>query len=129
MAKFNEMLRYLRQRAGYSQQDLADILKISKSTIGMYEQGRRKPDFETLEKIADIFNVDMNFLIGNTKVNENTPDYYYDDEAMKAAEFLHKNPEYKVLMDASRKIRPEDIRFIAEMIDRMSGNNGDDTGV
>lgn len=129
MAKFNEMLRYLRQRAGYSQQDLADILKISKSTIGMYEQGRRKPDFETLEKIADIFNVDMNFLIGNAKVDENTPDYYYDDEAMKAAEFLHKNPEYKVLMDASRKIRPEDIRFITEMIDRMSGNNGDDTGV
>lgn len=129
MAKFNEMLRYLRLRAGYSQQDLADILKISKSTIGMYEQGRRKPDFETLEKIADIFNVDMNFLIGNVKVDESTPDYYYDDEAMKAAEFLHKNPEYKVLMDASRKIRPEDIRFITEMIDRMSGNNGDDTGV
>lgn len=128
MAKFNEMLRYLRQRAGYSQQDLADILKISKSTIGMYEQGRRSPDYETLERIADIFNVDMNFLMGG-KSDDSTPDYYYDDEAMRAAEFLHKNPEYKVLMDASRKIRPEDIRFITEMIDRMSGNNEDDTGV
>ena len=124
-----KLLKKLREEKGLTQSELGKELGISPSTVGMYEQGRRKPDFETLEKIADIFNVDMNFLIGNTKVDENTPDYYYDDEAMKAAEFLHKNPEYKVLMDASRKIRPEDIRFIAEMIDRMSGNNGDDTGV
>mgnify|MGYP006069860235 CR=1 FL=1 len=33
----------------------------------MYEVGKREPDFETLEAIADFFNVDMNFLLGKQK--------------------------------------------------------------
>ncbi len=37
--------------------------KISKSAISMYENGNREPDFETLEAIADFFNVDINLLI------------------------------------------------------------------
>ena len=58
------MLRYLRKREGLSQAELATKLKLSQSTIGMYETGRREPDFEVLESIADFFNVDMNFLLG-----------------------------------------------------------------
>lgn len=64
MGNFNEMLKYLRSREKMSQADLAEKLGISKSTIGMYELGKREPDFETLESIADLFNVDMNFLLG-----------------------------------------------------------------
>lgn len=64
MNEFANILKYLRQREKYTQQELADKLKISKSTISMYENGNREPDFETLEFIADIFNVDMNFLLG-----------------------------------------------------------------
>ena len=53
MSDFNEMLKYLRKRGGYSQAELAKLLGISKSTISMYEIGQRSPDFETLEKIAE----------------------------------------------------------------------------
>lgn len=52
-----------------SQAELADKLGVSKSTVGMYELGKREPDFETLEAIADLFNVDMNFLLGKVEVN------------------------------------------------------------
>ena len=51
-------------REKMSQAELADKLGVSKSTVGMYELGKREPDFETLEAIADLFNVDMNFLLG-----------------------------------------------------------------
>lgn len=64
MPKFKDMLVYLRKREGMSQAALADRLGVSASTIGMYEQGRREPDFETEEHIADIFNVDINTLRG-----------------------------------------------------------------
>ncbi len=64
MNSFSEMLKYLRKREGLTQQELSQKLKISKSTISMYENGNREPDFETLEMIADFFNVDMNFLMG-----------------------------------------------------------------
>ena len=64
MGNFNDMLKYLRVREKMSQAELADKLGVSKSTVGMYELGKREPDFETLEAIADLFNVDMNFLLG-----------------------------------------------------------------
>ena len=63
MMKFQESLKQLRIEKGLTQAELADALKISRSTIGMYEQGKRKPDFETLEVIADYFNVKMSVLL------------------------------------------------------------------
>lgn len=39
------------------------------------------------------------------------------------AQFLYENPDYKVLFDASRKVKKEDIQFVKEMIDRMSNKN------
>ena len=66
MPSFADMLAYLRKRAGYSQTELADKLKISRSAIGMYESGKREPDFETLEALADTFNVNMDTLLGKT---------------------------------------------------------------
>lgn len=60
-----------------SQQELADALGISKSSINMYERGERQPNFEVLETIADFFNVDIDYLLGRTTkttkiINPNT---------------------------------------------------------
>ena len=49
--------------------------------------------------------------------------YYLDDEAREMAEFMHKNPRYKVLFDAVRNVSAEDIDFVRQMIDRTTGNN------
>lgn len=61
---FKDMLKYYRMREGLSQKALATRLGLSASTISMYEVGEREPDFETEEKIADFFNVDLNTLRG-----------------------------------------------------------------
>ena len=68
MATFAERLKSLRREAGWSQQRLADELKLSKSSVNMYERGEREPGFETMETIADLFNVDMNYLYGRTDI-------------------------------------------------------------
>ena len=52
-------LKHLRLQDHLTQQEFANSIGISKSTVSMYEHGNREPDFETLEKIADFFNVDM----------------------------------------------------------------------
>ena len=70
MARFNERLRSLREGKGLTQQQLADKLELSKSSVNMYERGEREPGFETLEAIAGIFNVDMNYLYGKSNVRK-----------------------------------------------------------
>ena len=49
MADFSTMLKYLRQREGLSQRQLASKLKMSASAIGMYESGKRIPRHEDEE--------------------------------------------------------------------------------
>ena len=66
MAKFNDRLKLLRAESGLSQRELADKLMTSKSSINMYERGEREPGLDTLETIADFFNVDMDYLLGKT---------------------------------------------------------------
>lgn len=68
MATFSERLKSLRSEKGWSQQRLADELNLSKSSVNMYERGEREPGFETMEAIADTFNVDMDYLYGRTDV-------------------------------------------------------------
>lgn len=65
---FGNVLRMLRQRNNLTQKQLASVLDVSESRIGMYERGHREPDFEMLETIADYFNVDMDFLTGRSEI-------------------------------------------------------------
>lgn len=66
MIKFNEQLRLLRQERGFSQQEFADRIGLSKSSINMYERGEREPGIDTLTRIAAFFDVDIDFLLGKT---------------------------------------------------------------
>lgn len=65
---FAKRLKELRVSRGLTQDDLARELKLVKSSIGMYENGKRKPSFEVLEAIADYFNVNMDTLYSSAPV-------------------------------------------------------------
>ena len=53
----------LRMRNKMTQAQLAKVLNISPSTLGMYEQGRRMPGIDTLVKLSDYFHVSLDYLI------------------------------------------------------------------
>ena len=108
MAKFNERLKYLRQEAKLSQAEFAKQIGISKSSINMYERGEREPSIETMETIADYFNVDMDYLHGKSDhknktewLNEiNKSDYpsllYGDDENNRNNQDLNRLNKYGI---------------------------------
>lgn len=73
MASFATVIKQLRKERGLTQDQLAALLGVSRSTIGMYETGSREPDFETSEAIADVFNVDMDYLMGRSNVERQFP--------------------------------------------------------
>ena len=78
---FNEILKALREERGLSQQELADALGITRSTLGNYEVGLRSPNMEMLEEIADYFNVDMDFLYGKTKIKNKYQESLKSDDS------------------------------------------------
>jgi HTH-type transcriptional regulator, competence development regulator len=54
----------LRKAKKLRQEDIAKILGIARTTYAMYEQGNREPDFDTLNKLADYFEVTIDYLLG-----------------------------------------------------------------
>ncbi len=64
----------LRRSAGISQSELAKMLKISPSAVGMYEQGRREPALDILVAMAKIFGVTIDFLVTGKPGNNQEQD-------------------------------------------------------
>ena len=95
---FGKRLSSLRKEKGLTQNNLADLLGVSRGTIGMYEIDKRDPDTSTLEKLSNIFNVSIDFLLGKTD-NRNSynsiKSNYTNSEQEKLADDL-----IKVLIDS-----------------------------
>ncbi len=133
MGDFQNVFKKLRLSHGYTQAELADALRISRSTIGMYETGAREPDFETLEIIADFFNVDTDYLLGRTNKTTLIPKtgYYLNDDTAKAAQEIFENKELRMLFDAARDADAEDLKALHSMalaLKRKERGYIDDTG-
>lgn len=140
MSTFSERLKILRLKKELSQQGLADELGVSKSSISMYERGQREPDFETLEAIADYFNVDMNYLIGysdNPVDWEHTDEdhwkedaqkhYYINDETRAIAQEVFESPELRTLFKVARDIPPERLKAHIEFMKSLKAQEKGDT--
>ena len=110
---FGLRLKSLRQEKKITQQDLANLLSVSASTVGMYEQQRRDPDTETLKQLAEYFNVSIDYLLGksdirnqypNSKVKMSESNLSGDNLEQLEQEF----PEgVKVLRRASKELSPK----------------------
>lgn len=118
--QFANRLRYYLMMNNKTQSDLVNDLGYEKSTVSNWCSGTRVPKIDTIIDIAKYLHVNVGDLIEG---NQNDDTYYLNPEARDMAQFLYDNPEYKVLFDASRKVKPEDIQFVKEMIDRMTGSN------
>lgn len=68
---FPEILKELREKKGITQQQLADTLNLSKNAISHYEKGINMPNLDTVQKIADIFDISVDYLLGRTTVQFN----------------------------------------------------------
>lgn len=59
-------LRYLREREGFSQKELAKKLDMPNQNVSNYERGFRQPDYETINRMADFFEVTTDYLLGRS---------------------------------------------------------------
>ena len=64
MTKFAEKVKELRRERGMSQKELAELIKVDRSTVAGWETKDRMPDVFLLIKVADVFHVSLDSLVG-----------------------------------------------------------------
>ena len=72
---FNKRLREMRMKCGLTQQNMADKLKISLNAYQKYEQAERSPSLDCLVKIADIFDISLDYLLGRDNFIQSHANY------------------------------------------------------
>lgn len=120
---FNERLKILRNEKNLTQRELAKLVKLSPSTIAMYETGQRMPDPEILQKLADVFNVTTDYLLGRTDIKNPaekiTKALEDDPELLQFWEDISAREDLKIMFKQARDLTPQDIKTIITLIKRF----------
>lgn len=124
-----EFFEQLLQQRGVTAADVCKATGIGSATISTWKKRRGILGAEYLLKIAKYFGVPMEYFLGGDQIEWNPEtqeiiqkeDYYIDDDAKEMAQFLFKNPDYRVLFDASKKVKPDDIDKVKKMLDLFCG--------
>ena len=61
---FADRLKELRKENNMTQVQLAETLGVSKGTVAMWEIGKREPNFETLDRLSDVFDKRIDYILG-----------------------------------------------------------------
>lgn len=100
MNRFSERLRYLRKINGVTQAELSRYLGYSYTAVSNYENAEHQPDYNTLMKIAEYFNVSIDFLMGA-------------DDCMEQMRCI---PEEMDMLQEYRKLKTEEKNMINFLI-------------
>ena len=106
----------------YTQTQIADYVGVTKGTVAKWESGfidNIKRD--KIEKLSQILKVSPIFFINDDykEDSEEKKIYYFDDEVAKYAQEIAQNHELKMLFDAARNVKKEDMEFVYKMIQRF----------
>lgn len=120
-------LKQLREEAGLSQAQLAMKLGVRQSTVGMWENGTNKPRNALLEKMASIFNVSTDYLLGRADVAHEDPSDMTDDERemWELREAARRDPDRKMLLKLAKNGTAKDVRQAVALIDALRATNPD----
>lgn len=116
-------IRRLMDIKGKDRNDICQDLGFKYTTFTDWINANTYPRIDKIEMLANYFGVSKADLV--EEQTESSEPYYINDDARELAQFMFENPEYKVLFDASRKVRKEDIEFVKQMIDRVRGDMDD----
>lgn len=117
-----QRIRQRREELNIGQTELADKLKISKQTLYKYEADivTNIPS-DKIEEIARALDCTPDYIMG---WNDNEG-YYINEETAKEAQRVFSDPDTRMLFDAARDAKPENIRFAAEMLKKFKETNPD----
>ena len=104
---FSKNLLHFLEINGKNQADLCKYIGVSSATVSDWCNGKKMPRMDKIQSICNWLHIEKSDLLESQSAD--SASYYLNEDARDMAQFLFENPEYKVLFDASRKVKPEDI--------------------
>lgn len=112
----HERIVDLCRKNGISQSKMEADLNIASGSVTKWKTA--EPRQSTIAKVAEYFNVSVNYLLtGEEKEGGET--YYLNDETREIAQAVFENPDLKSLFDMSRKMTPERLKAHLEFMKKM----------
>ena len=111
---FSKNLSRLLEKNDKTQKEVADAISVSPQTFNTWIKGVALPRMGKVQAIADYFHLPKSALI-----EEQEPDqdgYYIDPATARKAQELFEDPQLRVLFDAARDSRPEDLQKAADFL-------------
>lgn len=121
-----QALRWLRDRRGRKQYQVADAAGITKGMLSAYETGRQKPSLDTLEKIMDTLGCDLNDLHNAIQIINGRPEKMRrrddvaaggEESSATDSERAEGRAEVQRLLGRGAPLPPEEERALAEMLE------------
>lgn len=110
----------LLDQQGKSQFDLADYVGVSQSAVSNWCKGKKTPRMSKIDKICEFFGVNRSDIL-----EEHEGGYYVNDGVAEIVQALLDNPNMKVLFDAAKGSKVEDIHMAADLLERLKKTNPD----
>lgn len=146
--ELGEKIKFHREKLHMTLEELGNKVGVGKSTVRKWENGmivnmRR----DKISKIASALNVSPGYLMGWTDIPDRNvvdltgvieavtnsamnaiergeiPSYYDDDETAEIAQELYENEDMRLLFDAAKDSRPEDLKMAADLLKRLKATN------
>lgn len=102
---FPAKIKTIRQQNSLTQLQMGEIIGVSKVSVSGYESGKRVPDLATLTRIADHFNITVDYLLGREKISNMNADIVKEPNLPYIA-FDHEKRE-ELSLDEARRLKEE----------------------
>lgn len=107
----------LRKAHGMTLEELGNRIGVGKSTIKKWEDGKiSNMRRDKIAKLSEVFQVPPTYFLNMDDPEDNNGEYYFTEETKHAAQSIFENQELRLLFDAAKDAKPEDIQTITTML-------------
>ncbi len=119
--EIKDIIKIHRVKCNLTQKELGEMVGVSEATVCRWESGAiASLKQNKIKALAKALNISEAELIPGAKVDD-VPGYYTDGDTAILAQQLHDDPNLRVLMDASRKLKPEELQAVIALVKTMKG--------
>ena len=127
-----ENIQFYMDQMRIDRRTFAQAIGVPYSSLTDWINGKTYPRIDKIQRMADFFGIEKADLVERrTDKSIDRPEgqpqqYYLDSEAVAISQELFKNPDLRVLFDAARGAKPENLRLAAEMLRQFKEGSKDD---